>query len=550
MRKKLLYPGIAFTGVLLIHAVYSIWQTAEISHRWVQIKEATPLVQYLQSQEYFLSFSYALASAFTIYALVSFLQNRKSGSGLLGVVGGATITGFLYFAGCFLLGCCGSPMLVVYLSLFGSSFLGVTKPLTAMLTLASAIIGIAWIERRAKTIACCADKESCNGRPRTIGENLEVNEATTNDREPLSAIQLELSNGMELPKCRKCGCMKETLEGLQSTLPSLKIENALELSDHIARWHKQMEPIKYACLGCEYCFPAVAMNIFHKAFPESRETQALTCAFEVNEHDWPAVPGEYHAFCDGPRCPVAVSTLASVELTERLASIRPRELCIVGKTETENIGIDKIVKNTVTNPTIRFLLLAGKSPKGHYSGETLLSLVENGVDESMKVIGSPGRRPILRNVTREEVEAFRKQVQVVDMIGCEEEERIIKELKQIYQRFDPSCSCEESREIIRPVRITEVPIIHAEHSAKIEMDKSGYFVILPQPEKQIILAEHYSYDNTLLRVIDGKDARSIYLTIIRNGWATQLSHAAYLGNELAKAELSIKLGIKYIQDGA
>jgi tetrahydromethanopterin S-methyltransferase subunit A len=36
---------------------------------------------------------------------------------------------------------------------------------------------------------------------------------------------------------------------------------------------------------------------------------------------------------------VAVSTLASVSLTEQLAAARPKELCIVGKTETENIGI-------------------------------------------------------------------------------------------------------------------------------------------------------------------------------------------------------------------
>jgi tetrahydromethanopterin S-methyltransferase subunit A len=344
--------------------------------------------------------------------------------------------------------------------------------------------------------------------------------------------------------------MKETLEKLQVSLSPLQIEASSDLLPNIDRWLKQMEPIKYACLGCDYCFPAVAMNVFHKAFPEADESQSVSCTFEVSKHSWPPVAGEYYAFCHGGGCPVAVSTLASTELAERLARVRPKELCIVGMTETENIGIDKVIKNTVTNPTIRFLLLVGKDPKGHQSGRTLLALWENGVDESMKVIGSPGRRPILRNVIHEEVQAFRKQVQVVDMIGCEDEERILKELKKLSQRFDLSCSCEDTGEITRPVRISEVPIIHAEQPAKVEMDKAGYFVILPQPEKQIIVVEHYSYDNTLQRVIDGKDARSIYWTIIRNGWITQLSHAAYLGKELAKAELSIKLGIKYVQDGA
>jgi tetrahydromethanopterin S-methyltransferase subunit A len=82
------------------------------------------------------------------------------------------------------------------------------------------------------------------------------------------------------------------------------------------------------------------------------------------------------------------------------------------------------------------------------------------------------------------------------------------------------------------------------------MDKAGYFVIIPQPEKRVIIVEHYSYDNKLLRIIEGKDARSIYHTIIENGWVTELSHAAYLGKELAKAELSLKLGFKYVQDAA
>lgn len=247
---------------------------------------------------------------------------------------------------------------------------------------------------------------------------------------------------------------------------------------------------------------------------------------------------------------MAVSTLASVELAERLARVRPRELCIVGKTETENIGIEKVVKNTITNPTIRFLLLAGKDPKGHHSGQTLLALWENGVDEDMRVIGSPGKRPILRNVTREEVEAFRKQVRVVDMMGCEDEARIVEKLKDLSQRLDFSCSCEETGERTRPIPISGVPIIHAEEPPRVEMDTAGYFVILPQLDKQMIVVEHYTYDNTLQRVIYGKDARSIYWTIIQNGWVTQLSHAAYLGKELAKAELSIKLGMKYVQDGA
>ncbi len=38
--------------------------------------------------------------------------------------------------------------------------------------------------------------------------------------------------------------------------------------------------------------------------------------------------------------------------------------------------------------------------------------------------------------------------------------------------------------------------------------------------------------------------------MIENGWVTEFTHATYLGKELEKAELSIKLGFKYVQDGA
>ncbi|MCS6804848.1 MAG: DUF4346 domain-containing protein [Acidobacteriota bacterium] len=369
-------------------------------------------------------------------------------------------------------------------------------------------------------------------------------------QEPSEKIRAELQAGMGLAKCRQCGCMKETLEKIESALPTLKSEAASDLLKQIGSWLKQMEPIKYACLGCEYCFPAVAMNVFHQAVPEAAEAQSLSCAFNVREQIWPPVPGEYFAFCDGPSCSVAVSTLASVELAEALARLRPRELCIVGKTETENIGIDKVIKNTITNPTIRFLLLVGKEPQGHRTGSTFLALWKNGVDESMRVIGSPGKRPILKNVTRDEVEAFREQVRVVDLIGCEDVKLIIEKLKELSKGLSSSCGRGKYIEEAKPIRISAAPLIQAEEPTHVEMDEAGYFVILPQPERKVILVEHYSYDNRLLRIIEGDTARSLYWTIIKNGWVTQLSHAAYLGKELERAELSMKHGFKYVQDGA
>lgn len=369
--------------------------------------------------------------------------------------------------------------------------------------------------------------------------------------DPFARIQAELQEGIGLPKCRKCGCMKEALESLQASMPLIHIDGASELLRTVAALIQDIEPIEYACLGCSYCFPAVAVNVLHQFFPGATNAPSPSCGFEVRDYTWPPVPGEYVACCEGPACPVAVATLGSVALAEKLAQIRPKELCIVGKIETENIGIDKIIKNTVSNPTIRYLLLAGEDPAGHLPGKTLLALKQNGIDDTMKVIGAPSKRPILRNVTRDEVEVFRQQVQVVDLIGCEDEAQILETMKNLAQRRSLPAGSNDRGDEQQSPPAASTTTIQAQGAAEVDkLDPAGYFVIIPQPVKGLTTVEHYSYDNTLLRTIEGSKAREICGTIIANKWVTQLSHAAYLGKELERAELSLKLGFKYVQDGA
>lgn len=561
MKKKITYSIASFIVILTVHLGYSIWQTIETAGKWKQLNEINPFLRYFERQDFLLGLSYALTAAFTAYAIANFFEKRKRG--IAGTVGGFTLAGVLYFAGCFLTGCCGSPMLAVYLSLFGSSIIGFAKPITAGLTAMSVVLGFVWINRKSKTKVCLNKDICCSPMDKEVIEEtnngkfiMETKNKNIGNAELINKIYSEMSEGINLLKCQQCGCMKETLEIMKSSFTA-----------EVDRWEKKMIPIKYSCLGCAHCYPAVAMNLFNEAFPEQANTQ-LDCAFEIKEDKWPYVAGEYYAFCGGDYCPVAVSTLGDTELAERLAKNHPDELCIVGKTETENIGVDKVIKNTITNPTIKYLLLVGKEPKGHKSGETFMSLSKNGVDEKMRVIGSTSKKPILRNVSIEEINSFRDQVEVVDMIGCSEENLIIDKIKELASNpkihiskmtlnekskstsRGSSCGCKECEDENLNPTAKEVEVIQAKEPNNIIMDKAGYFVILSIPEKNLINVEHYSYDNTLLRVIEGKDARSIYWTIIENKWVTFLSHAAYLGKELTKAELSLKYGFKYLQDGA
>jgi hypothetical protein len=72
-------------------------------------------------------------------------------------VGGMTLVDILMAGGCFPIGCGGLPMLGVYLSLFGSKALGLGKPLTALITLASVSCGYWCLSRRlARGDACCS----------------------------------------------------------------------------------------------------------------------------------------------------------------------------------------------------------------------------------------------------------------------------------------------------------------------------------------------------------------------------------------------------------
>lgn len=267
----------------------------------------------------------------------------------------------------------------------------------------------------------------------------------------------------------------------------------------------------------------------------------------AKKSDWPFVPGTY--FVVDSAAPVAVTTLGSVDLAKEVSESPPGGLCIVGKVETENIGVEKIIKNILSNPAIRYLVCAGAEPPKHLTGATMIALFENGVDEQKKIVGSPGMRPVLPNTTRDEVEEFRQRIEPIDMVGCTDVAEIHAKVAELAANapavgeveFTVPAGYNDQQAI---ERVTAVP----EDPKRIKLDKSGYFVI--NIEGDGLLVEHYDYKERLLRVIEGDDARSIYLTIVRNDWVSRLDHAAYLGRQLTKAEYNIKHGIEFLQDGA
>ena len=87
------------------------------------------------------------------------------------------------------------------------------------------------------------------------------------------------------------------------------------------------------------------------------------------------------------------------------------------------------------------------------------------------------------------------------------------------------------------------------------MDPKGYFLIAINKNKKIIRVGYCKFTklgnlpiNDMVAEITGKTAIEIVNTLIREKFISSLQHAADMGIELHKAEMSLKYGFKYIQD--
>lgn len=79
-------------------------------------------------------------------------------------------------------------------------------------------------------------------------------------------------------------------------------------------------------------------------------------------------------------------------------------------------------------------------------------------------------------------------------------------------------------------------------------DPKGYFLIKIFPEKKHIGVRYCNYKHQPLLDVYGKDAESIVQTLVRRKLVSSLQHAAYLGHELHKAEVALRLGKDFEQD--
>jgi tetrahydromethanopterin S-methyltransferase subunit A len=263
----------------------------------------------------------------------------------------------------------------------------------------------------------------------------------------------------------------------------------------------------------------------------------------VERCGWPPLPGDYRVL--RYQAPVAVCTLTDMALATEVVQEAGPEIAVVGTLHTENLGIERLIQNVLTNPHLRFIIVCGPDSQqavGHYPGQSLLALALQGMDECQRIVGARGRRPLLKNLNSEAVFHFRRVVEVIDLVGETDTLQVLGEAKRCALRNPGPARPYSDNRIVEPVP-GYLP-------GQMVSDPAGYFVIYVDRERMLLSLEHYRNDGLLDTVIEGSIAGELFTPAIERGLISRLDHAAYLGRELAKAEHSLSTGEPYVQDAA
>jgi len=343
-------------------------------------------------------------------------------------------------------------------------------------------------------------------------------------------------------KCRACGCFHALIEALDKG-HHLKGLSA-ELTEAVVGARECLTEERYDCFGCEVCLPPLIVTALSQAAGDDLSDLELCPGEKVAARPgWPPLPGSY--IVRRFRAPVAVCALMAEPLAQALAQEVGPHVSLVGTLATENLGIERIIHNVLANPHIRYLILCGPDSEqevGHFPGQSLLALAQNGTDQRGRILGARGRRPVIKNISLDAVTHFRDTVTVVDLIGTSEVAPIVTLVE--------ACAAQNPGPAVPFPSTTRLGPLPGYLPRRLVPDPAGYFVIYADRSRNLLSLEHYRNDGVLDTVIEGQTAAELYSPAIDRGLISRLDHAAYLGRELARAEASLETGETYVQDAA
>ena len=152
---------------------------------------------------------------------------------------------------------------------------------------------------------------------------------------------------------------------------------------------------------------------------------------------WPIVQGDFQA--GDSNSPVAVMTCGS-HLDEK--GICDAGAAICGSCKTENLGLEKVIANIISNPNIRFIMLCGTEVKGHLAGQTMEALHKNGVKDG-RVVGAEGAIPFIENLADDAIKRFQEQCELVNIMEAEDTGAIVAKINELKGR-DPGAFAADS----------------------------------------------------------------------------------------------------------
>ena len=96
----------------------------------------------------------------------------------------------------------------------------------------------------------------------------------------------QLKDAAAAKKCWHCGCLHSSLRAIEEAYPKSAQPEQLAPIVELARSH--LSDVKYDCLGCEICWPALAINALG--------VEGDACPSEAGEarEGWPPFPFAFH----------------------------------------------------------------------------------------------------------------------------------------------------------------------------------------------------------------------------------------------------------------
>ncbi|MEV1155998.1 hypothetical protein AB0J27_11415 [Micromonospora chokoriensis] len=244
---------------------------------------------------------------------------------------------------------------------------------------------------------------------------------------------------------------------------------------------------------------------------------------------------------------VAVCTLTDHGLARVLG--RHERVAIAGPLATANLGIERLVLAVAAAPQVGCLIICGTDSPIFRQGQTLLALARNGRDQDGRVIGATGHQPYLRNLRPAVVEEFRRRVNVIDLIG-RTDRRALRAVLDSLPSGMPASAGDGIAAALRASGPTVISLPAGGRRCPVARSNRGFFVVSVDRALGDLVLRHYEPDMATCHELRSHNAEALLLGAIGHGLlgSAELSHAGYLGGELAKAETALRLGLDYVQD--